>query len=200
MESWEIGGYTLEYDDASHTYVCEGIIVPSVTQMLKFKFGNKYASVDPSVLQKASEEGTKMHQAIENLCKNGEKSDLVEVRGFQFLQNHYKFEVLQNEVPVILSKDGEPICAGRLDMVIKMDGQVGLADLKRTYVLDKEYLGYQLNLYRIAYQQTYGEEIEFLRGIHLRELTRKYVTIPIKEEMAWEFINEYERSKEDGDL
>ena len=82
------------------------------------------------------------------------------------------------------------MCAGRLDMVIMMGDQIGLADLKRTATLDKNYLAYQLNLYRIAYRQTYGIEAEFLRGIHLREDTRKFVPIPVNENMTWDFLKE----------
>ena len=35
----EIAGHTLEYIDDSHTYLVDGVIVPSITQILKLKFG-----------------------------------------------------------------------------------------------------------------------------------------------------------------
>lgn len=187
---WEIGDHILEYLDNFHQYVVDGICVPSITQLLKVKFGGKYEGIDKDTLKRASELGTQMHQAIQDWCEKGIVSDLVELRNFKFLKSQYDFNVIENEVPVILSFDGEPMCAGRLDMVIMMGDQVGLADLKRTATLDKEYLAYQLNLYRIAYRQTYGIEAEFLRGIHLRENTRKFVPIPIKENMAWDFLKE----------
>lgn len=72
-----------------------------------------------------------------------------------------------------------------------MDGKTGLADIKRTSTLDKEYLAYQLNMYRIAYQQCYDTEISFLKGVHLRENVRKLVDIPINEEVTMELVNEY---------
>ena len=56
---------------------------------------------------------------------------------------------------------------------------------------DKEYLAYQLNLYRIGYFQCYGVEWEFLKGIHLREGKRKLVDIKINEDMAWELVNKF---------
>ena len=192
---WNIGGHDLEFLEDSHQYICDGICIPSITQMLKFKFGNKYASVDDATLKRASEKGTEVHEVIEKWCKTGAESDLPELRNFKFLKNQYGFEVIENEVPVILSLDGEPISAGRLDMVVYMNDQMGLADIKRTSALDKEYLAHQLNLYRIAYRQTYGIETEFLRGIHLREDTRKFVTIPINESGAWDFIKEYKETR-----
>ena len=190
-EIWNIGGHDLEFLNDVHQYLVDGEIVSSITQMLKFRFKNKYASVDASTLQRASIKGTEVHKAIEEYCKTGAESDLKEVRNFKFLQSQYNFTVLENEVPVILSLDGHPISAGRLDMVIDMDGQTGLADIKRTSTLDKEYLALQLNLYRIAYCQTYGIVAEFLRGIHLREDVRKFVTIPVNERMAWNFVDEW---------
>ena len=193
-----INGHTLEFIENGHIYVCDGLVVPSITQMLKLKFGGKYNGVSKSVLQKASEKGTMVHEAIEKYCKYGYESDLPELRNFKFLQRAYKFDVLFNEVPVILSVDGEPVSAGRLDLVIEkigedgvLNGERGIADIKRTSTLDKEYIAYQLNLYRIAYQQCYGMKIDFLKGIHLREEKRKYVDIPINEEMAMELVKEY---------
>lgn len=186
-----IKGRELEFIPESHTYLVDGVIYPSITQILKKKFGNKYDGVSTETLTKAAEKGTAVHEAIEAWCKDGTESDLPELRNFKFLMKQYGFTVKANEVPVILEDDGEVIAAGRLDLVLEMDGKVGGADIKRTAVLDKEYLAYQLNLYRIAYRQSYGIEWEFLRGVHLRENKRKFVTIPIKEEQIWDFIKEW---------
>ena len=186
-----IAGHTLEYYDEDHVYICDGIIVPSITQILKLKFGNKYNGVNRTVLNRAAEKGTEVHEAIENYCKHGTESDLVEVRNFKFLQKQYGFNVLDNEIPVILFKDDEPVAAGRLDLVLEMDGKIGGGDIKRTSTLDKNYLGYQLNLYRIAYMQCYDVAWEFLKGVHLRENVRKFIDIPINEQLAWDLVEEY---------
>lgn len=187
-----INGRELEYIDDGHIYLVDGIIVPSITQMLKKKFGNKYNNVSRAVLKTACEKGTMVHEAIEMYCKTGEEIELKELRNFKFLQRKYEFEVEDNEVPVILEdRDGKVIGAGRLDLVLKMDGKIGGADIKRTSGLDKEYLAYQLNLYRIAYRQSYGIEWEFLKAIHLRDDVRKFVNIPINEEKIWEYIEEW---------
>lgn len=191
MDTWEINGYTLEYLDDEHIYLVDGVIVPSVTQILKAKFNSKYDNVSKKVLDNAAEKGTAVHKAIEKLCKTGEAEDIKEVKNFKFLQKNYKFNVLDNEVPIILFKDDIPIAAGRLDLVISIDDKVGGADIKRTATLDKQYLAYQLNLYRIGYRQCYGVEWEFLKGIHLREDTRKFVDIPINENMAWQLVHDY---------
>ncbi len=187
----EIQGHTLEYFDEEHLYLVDGIIVPSITQILKFKYGRKYAGIDKAVLRRASEAGTAVHEAIERYCKTGEIADIPELRNFRFLQDKYDFNVVENETPVILFLNDAPISAGRLDMVLDMNGQYGGADIKRTASLDKEYLAYQLNLYRIAYRQSYGIEWEFLKGIHLRGDIRKFVDIPISEDMAWKLVHQF---------
>lgn len=188
-----IRGHTLEYIDDIHVYLCDGVIVPSVTQILKLKFGSKYDNVSRQTLQRAAEKGTAVHSAIENYCKTGEDNGLKEVHNFKFLQRAYHFRVVGNEIPVILCMEGRPVSAGRLDLVLELDGKIGLADIKRTSTLDKEYLAYQLNLYRIAYQQCFETPIDFLKGVHLREDTRKFVDIPINEEIPLELVKEYER-------
>lgn len=195
MNSWEIAGHTLEFVDETHTYLVDGIMVPSVSKILKHKFKNKYDGVDKQVLQRAAIRGTEVHEAIEKLCKTGEVEDLKEVKNFMFLQKHYKFEVLDNEVPLIIFLDGEPVGAGRLDLDLKINDDEGLGDIKRTSVLDKEYLAYQLNLYRIGFQQSYGKEIKFLKGVHLRDDIRKFVNIPINEEMAINLLKEFLESE-----
>lgn len=195
-ETWDIRGQFLEYFDDTHTYIYDGVILPSVTQIIKVKFGHKYDGVPAFVLQRASVKGTAVHSAIERYCKFDEDSELPELYNFKFLRDHYGFKVLGNEIPIVLFQDDKPVCAGRLDLVLEQDGKTGLADIKRTYNLDKEYLAYQLNLYRLAYQQCYDTNIEFLKGVHLREEKRQYVDIPINEEMAWNLVKDWRNKNE----
>lgn len=196
MDTWQINGYTLEYDDESHTYIVDGVIVPSVTQILGVKFGNKYAGVNRSTLERAANRGTAIHEAIESFCKYGKDSELKEVHNFRFLAAYYEFRVFENETPIIIAKDGTPIAAGRLDLILDINGDTAIADIKTIATLDKEYLAYQLNLYRIGYMQSYGIEITQLYGVHLREDKRKLVNIPVNEGIAWDIIDEYERGKQ----
>lgn len=192
METWEIRGHVVEYLEDSHTYLVDGIILPSITTIMKIKFGNKYAGIDSEVLNKAADKGTKVHEAIENFYKWGvEDITCKELKNMKFLQKHYKFNVIDNEVPIIIFKENNPVACGRLDLVLEEGIDLGLGDVKRTSTLDKEYLAYQLNLYRIGYQQCYDKEIKFLRGVHLRDDVRKYVEIPINETLAIKLLEEY---------
>lgn len=190
-ESWEIAGHTLEYFDDVHQYVIDGECVDSITQVLKHRFNKKYEGISMAVLKKASEKGTALHSSIENYCKTGQLEESAELHNFIYLQKSNGFEVLDNEVPVIFFLGDIPVCAGRLDMVIKINDQLGIADIKRTSRLDTDYLAYQLNLYRLAYERSYGKKIDFLKAIHLKDTIRKFVDIPINEVIANDLIEDY---------
>lgn len=192
IESWNIAGGLLEYIDESHTYIFNGVILPSITQILKLKFGNKYLGVSNSTLERAANLGTEVHKAIEDYETKGiENIELKELRNYVFLKVRNNFKCLKNEVPIVLFLDDKPVAAGRVDLILEQNGQVGIADIKRTSTFDKEYVAYQTNLYRIGYQQTYGEDITFLRGLHLRDNTRKYIELPINEEMSLDLVKKY---------
>lgn len=192
MESWEIAGGLLEYIDESHTYVYNGVILPSITQILKIKFGNKYDGVSENVLKRASDKGTAVHKAIEDYEKRSlDDLNCKELRNYKFLKRMFNFECIDNEVPIVLFLNNKPICAGRIDLILKEKNEYGIGDIKRTSVLDKEYVAYQTNLYRIGYQQCYGTEIRFLRGVHLRDDVRKYIPLPINEEIPLQLVKDY---------
>lgn len=190
MESWNLNGYTLEYDDDTHTYLVDGVIVPSVTQVLKVKFGGMYESVAPEVLKKAGERGTAVHKSIEDYCTKGIDLGTTEVRHFRFLKTYYDLKPVKNEIPIIVCKDDIPVTAGRLDMILDIGGDRAVADIKTTSTLNKEYLAYQLNLYRLGVLQCYPDlgAITKLYGIHIREDKRKLVEIPVNEGIAWSIL------------
>lgn len=181
----------LEYFDDGHVYLCDGIEIPSITQMLADEFGHRFDGIDSEVLRRAAEKGTQVHEAIEDYCRTGREADLPEVRGWKELQEKHGFEVVGNELPVILSWRHEVIAAGRLDLLLREDDVLGIGDIKRVSKLDTDYLTRQLNLYRIAYMQTYGQNIDFLRGVHLRESVKRYVDIPVEGEKTYNFINKW---------
>lgn len=195
METFSIKGGTLEYFDDTHTYLYEGLMLPSVSRILGTKYRNEYASVPPAVLNNAAQRGTAVHKAIENYNNSGYDDGSEAVRNFKFLQKQYGFEVLDSELPLVLFKDDIPIACGRLDMTMLMDGETGIADIKTVSTLNKEKIAYQLNLYRIGLMQSYGVDAKFLKIIHLRDGIRKVIDCPVNEDMALELIDKYLEEK-----
>lgn len=191
METFNIKGGTLEYFDETHTYLYEGLMLPSVSRILESKFNGEYKNVPHAVLNNAAQRGTAVHKAIENYNNSGYDDGSEAVRNFKFLQKQYGFEVLDSELPLVIFKDDIPIACGRLDMTMLIDGQTGIADIKTVSTLNKEKIAYQLNLYRIGLMQSYGVDAKFLKIIHLRDGIRKVIDSPINEKMTWELIEKF---------
>ena len=189
IKTYEYEHYTLEFDDETHRYIVNGIITPSVSKLLSLKFDD-YPNVPKAVLQAAADRGTEMHKAIEVYEKTGKESDLQEFRNYLFLKKHFKIENVENELPVAYFEDGLPVFAGTIDQVCRIDGVPAINDFKRVSVPNKEKIAYQVNLYRLAYNQTFGVEVKALSFMQLRESVRKFTQLPINEEVIKAFLAE----------
>ena len=200
METFEINGHHLEFIPEDHIYICDGVIVPCVSNILAFKF-NDYGTVSKEVLQRASERGTELHEAIESYERTGTPCELREFKNYLFLKKHYKFTNIANEVPVIYKKDGTVLYVGTLDQIIELDGKLGINDFKRVSAPNKQKIAYQLNFYKLAYEQTYNKKVDFVSYTHLRETVRKFNMLPINEEVTLKLLNEFlESERKDGNV
>ena len=185
-----IQGHNVSFNEEHHVYTVDGIRAISVTQAIQKKNPMKYQWVDEKTLQNASKRGTRLHNAIEIFEQDGlESCELQEFRDYKFLKSHYKWNVLEMEKMVLYIEDGIVIC-GRFDQLQRVGEKLVLADIKNTSALDKESLGLQLNLYRRALKQSYGIDVDELRGIWLYKGKRKYVSIPKNDEIIDELIKE----------
>ena len=191
----------LEYLDDSHTYLYEGVILPSITTIIGGleQFKDKYAGIPERVMERARQRGNRLHEIIEEYETQGIEEVEEEHKNFlldyKFLKKMYKFKVLGCEIPVLLSLNGEVISAGRLDLLVENeDGKLGIVDFKSTSVLDKEYLTYQTNAYRMGYEQTYGKKIDFIASLWIYKGKRKYKELPINEDLINEML-EKEKGK-----
>ena len=191
MEAWEINGHYLEFDEEYHVYIADGVIVPSVSSILK-TFYDDYQYVSRAVLEQASARGTALHEAIEIYEKTGQESDLKEFRNYLFLKKHFKFKSISNELPIIYEEDGRVLFAGRLDQIIEIDGDLWINDFKRVSAPNKEKIALQLNLYRLAYEQSYHKQIKSLSFMQLREDTRRFTQLPINEKATKNLLKIYQ--------
>lgn len=198
MKTFEINGHYIEFLPEEHIYICDGVIVPCVSNILAYKF-NDYGAVSREVLQRASERGTELHQAIESYEQDGTPCELREFKNYLFLKKQFGFTNIANEVPVIYEKDGTVLFVGTLDQIIEMDGKCGINDFKRVSAPNKQKIAYQLNLYKLAYEQTYNKKVDFLSYTHLRETVRKFNILPIGEEITLKLLNDFLESEKQND-
>lgn len=185
-ESWNIRGHTLEYDDESHTYLCDGLIVPSVTEIIREHLGSKYDGVPADVLAEAARKGTLLHEIIESAEKSAsaetyelssdeaEMSD--EFSSYLRLKKEYGLTCEGNEMPLLIYHKGRIVAAGRMDMLaFNGDGELGIIDFKRTYELDDEYLAFQLTLYGMGVKYSYNIDPKFYACMWLRGKRGEFV-------------------------
>lgn len=190
MKTYNLNNHILEFDENSHIYIVDGLIVPCVTDILSRKYKD-YDGVSQETLKRASYLGTKLHKAIEIYEKKGITNNSEEFKNYLFLKKHYKIENIDNEVPIIYEENGKVLFAGTLDQIYKIDNKLGINDFKRVSAPNKEKIALQVNLYKIGYEQTYHKNIEILSFMHLREEKRKFYKLPVNEEMAIKLVKEY---------
>ena len=185
-ESWNIRGHTLEYDDESHTYLCDGLIVPSVTEIIRGYLGSKYDGVPADVLAEAARKGTLLHKVIENAERSGEAEEYElsseekemsdEFASYLRLKEENGLSCEGNEMPLAIYYKGLIVAAGRMDMLaFNGDGELGIIDFKRTYELDDEYLAFQLTLYGMGVKFSYNIDPNFYACMWLRGKRGKFV-------------------------
>lgn len=144
----------VEYIEESHTYLVDGIIVPSVTQVLQFKFPDKYKGVPGSVLNNKAEYGTKVHKLVEIL---NSVDCLTAVIGVVKEFDYVIANSLEQYAKIYFNNKIKPIAqeqivfndnvAGRFDLLAGVNGELSLCDIKTTATLDQEYLSWQLSMY-----------------------------------------------------
>lgn len=150
----------IEFIEKEHLYLVNGVITPSVTQILQFLFPDKYKGVPDHILQNKANFGTIVHKVIEisekeqvfeiNRLKEevGGINYIIESAFNQYLKikEKYELEVIEQE-QIVSHKD---LYCGTFDMVANVEGVKSLIDIKTTAELDIEYLSWQLSFYELA--------------------------------------------------
>lgn len=193
----EVANFDVEYIDEIHTYLINGVITPSVSEIIRFIYPNKYSDIPKSVLEEKALFGTHVHNAIE-CYENQEDFELTPREQLCFeqylkLKEKYQIEVLEQET-IIHYQDR---FAGRLDMIATVQEQEALIDIKTTSKLDYESLAWQLGLYALGYEFLYGITFDefyclWLPKGHKGEL--KQIVPKAKKEIL-EVLEEYEKQK-----
>lgn len=142
----------IEFIEDGHIYLKDGIVVPSVSEILDFIFPNKYSGIPNWVLENKANYGTTVHYAIECLESNKELPKLnlyqeLSLEQYKNIKRKNRIQVVEQEKMVSYEYE----YAGRLDMVAYVNLELSLVDIKTTATLDKESLSWQLSLYEFAY-------------------------------------------------
>lgn len=196
----QIGRWRVEYLEQSHLYLVNGVIVPSITTILKTKFPMD-DSIPEDVLDNARQRGNRVHKEIEDYETKGDvATDSIELTNYIKLKARHGFDVVDVEKIVVLEIDGNPVAAGRLDQLITINNELAINDIKSTSKLNTMYLYYQTNLYRIAHNQTYGTNIQKCYATHLKANEASFKTIVKNDEIVMKLVRDFLANQSEEEL
>lgn len=150
----------LEFDKENHIYLKDGVILKSVTQILKELFPLKYDGIPENILNEKAKYGTELHKFIEIIEKKKPKRPLAYIKKY-YNPNIYQIESLKDYLEIkkkynIEITDSEKmvvykdIYCGTLDLKGTVNYQKAIIDIKTTYDLDELYVSWQNSLYEMA--------------------------------------------------
>lgn len=186
----------IEFIEAGHIYLVDGVITPSVSEILNFIFPGEYSSIPAAILAQKAEFGTHIHQAIEDF-ENGKEPKLTPLERVTF--NDYLMLKERHNIQPIIQEEiiayGDEFC-GRLDAISMVDGEECLIDYKTTAELKCERLAWQLGMYQLAKGKTYAKcYCIWLPKNQVGELVE--IKAKTKEEII-EMLERYKRWKNEG--
>lgn len=154
----------IDFLEEPHIYLVDGVITPSVSEILHFIFPEKYKNVSSYILNKKAQYGTTIHQSVEMLENNLKTMSIeeafnvtvqaldlnyiqeVSLHQYLKLKDKYQIEVIEQEQMIHFKN----YYAGRFDMIARIKSNLCLCDIKTTAELDEEYLSWQLSYYEMA--------------------------------------------------
>lgn len=155
------------FNQEAHTYHLDGMRLQGVTGMLNRRvFPNKYKEVPESILRKAAERGSLIHEYCEIADNLGVEPDNEEARNYIKLKDGHGLQIEKSEY---LVSDNVHF-ATCIDKVYRTgDNTFHLADIKTTYKLDTEYVRWQLSINAYLFElQNKDAKVDALFAIWLR--------------------------------
>ena len=181
----------IEYVDDIHTYLIDGVIVPSVSELCQFATQKSFEGIPKDILNAKAEYGTKLHAFIQEYEETQRQPEELKTSSI-FLKAAFKDylcirdEHIKNPVceMIVSYKDKY---AGRLDI---LDGTT-LIDIKSTYKLDVDWLQWQLGYYKLALEDMGKSVTKCFCLWLLKGKAGKWVEINPR--FNWELMENYAR-------
>ena len=185
----------IEFVESEHVYIWDGVIVPSVTQVVGYAVGENYSGVPAAVLAQKAAYGTRLHEWCETWLFTGKDNPLMDETARTSADEFKDMVQRKNVVPKMAEKVvgwQHKVC-GRFDILAEVDGKTTLIDIKTNARFPKEYLQMQLSTYRLAIGETLGIDVEALAAIWLPKKKRaKWVDIePLNDAVVLSMVNDY---------
>ena len=161
----------LSFDERRHIYRLNGLLIPSVTTVMKPLSEEVYKGIDEEVLNRAAARGTAVHNAIENYVKFGIEDIEPDYAGYfrAFLAWYREHKVHPHGTEIKLYHKSL-LYAGTADMAADVDGLPMLVDFKTSATVSRMLCGVQLEAYDRAWRSHTGEgEFKQKVIVHLKK-------------------------------
>lgn len=160
----------LSFDDTTHTYTLNGLVIPSVSSIMEPLSSAKYAGISEKTLNRAADKGTSVHNAIENWIKFGIEDIQPEHRGYfdgflEWWEKSGPIIVVGSEVRMYhkLMRYG-----GTIDLLAYIGDELTLVDYKSTSALSDMTCGVQLEAYGQGLA-SHGIQVQRKKILHLKK-------------------------------
>ena len=144
------------FKEQTHEYLINNIKAKtSVTALIEKQVSkSNFYGVDPVILAKAAERGTRVHRELELFIKNGTEPTTPEAIGFKKYveDNNWVFDKHQEEFKVAIewqsrtNPNNSFILAGTADLITLLNNEPIMVDHKTTSVIHKQDVSWQLSL------------------------------------------------------
>jgi hypothetical protein len=163
-----------EFNAERHEYTQNGVVIPSVSQVLKLAGLADYSHIDPAVLARKAAIGTEVHRAAQMLDEGARLTDLdldpavlPYVEAFEQFRANEKYEPILIEHATVAQFHGMKY-GMTLDRVCGLNGAVTLLDIKCACATQTHW-GVQLAGYHAGYRiNAAAEDIENRVILHLK--------------------------------
>ena len=157
----------LTFDEAGHIYRLNGLVIPSVTTLMKPLSDDFYRTVDPNVLDRAARRGTAIHNAVENFTTFGVQDIAPQYAGY--FQSFLQWWELRKPEPLAMEhKVYHKILryAGTADLICVIGGRLTLVDYKSSAQVNSKLCAVQLEGYDRAFESQ-GVKVDDRLILHL---------------------------------
>ena len=155
----------------------EGVYYPSVTTILQYMPKNKFfdnwlkdvGHNADLIMRKAAEEGTAVHNAVEQLIAGNEITWMDEYGNAKYNLTVWQMilkaaDFFKTHKPEVIAAEEFTFSdqfqyAGTADLIVKMDGEIWLLDIKTSNALHRAY-DLQLAAYAKAWEEMFGQKID----------------------------------------
>ena len=168
----------LTFDEKGHIYRLDGMVIPSVTTLMKPLSLDFYRMVDPMVLDRAAKRGTAIHNALENYTRFGIEDIEPEYDGY--FESFRQWWELRKPFPLATERRVYHKIlryAGTVDLLCLIDGRLTLVDYKTSAQVNEKLCAVQLEGYDRAYE-SHGLKVENRLILHLSKTG--YQEVPFK--------------------